>query len=163
MVTFLSVSQCILDNKRQMECCAEETGVSEMPVLHIIEDSSKSLVEREINTCCPLSRYLQCTYNAINENCGEFAANFTHLYISKAAGEEVEEVCQKMHNYPDIDSKICSNPIPVCSGCMFIQLHCCTRYHQKNTIERHRYGGAGWLAFGEELFLVPELTCMFTV
>ncbi|PRD36588.1 UNVERIFIED_CONTAM: hypothetical protein NCL1_08221 [Trichonephila clavipes] len=60
----------------------------------------------------PLSRYLQCTYNAINENCGEFAANFTHLYISKAAGEEVEEVCQKMHNYPDIDSKICSNPIP---------------------------------------------------
>ncbi|GFW41404.1 HTH_Tnp_Tc3_2 domain-containing protein [Trichonephila clavipes] len=36
-----------------------------------------------------------------------------------------------------------------------------TRYHQENTIERHRYGGAGWLAFGEELFLVPELTCMF--
>ncbi|GFW49223.1 uncharacterized protein TNCV_3057331 [Trichonephila clavipes] len=35
-----------------------------------------------------------------------------------------------------------------------------TRYHQENTIERHRYGGAGWLAFGEELFLVPELTCM---
>ncbi|GFW53825.1 transposable element Tcb2 transposase [Trichonephila clavipes] len=34
-----------------------------------------------------------------------------------------------------------------------------TRYHQENTIERHRYGGAGWLAFGEELFLVPELTC----
>ncbi|GFW03789.1 HTH_Tnp_Tc3_2 domain-containing protein [Trichonephila clavipes] len=28
-----------------------------------------------------------------------------------------------------------------------------TRYHQENTIERHRYGGAGWLAFGEELFL----------
>ncbi|GFX25303.1 transposable element Tcb1 transposase [Trichonephila clavipes] len=38
-----------------------------------------------------------------------------------------------------------------------------TRYHQENTIERHRYGGAGWLAFGEELFLVPELTCMFKV
>ncbi|GFX40438.1 HTH_Tnp_Tc3_2 domain-containing protein [Trichonephila clavipes] len=34
---------------------------------------------------------------------------------------------------------------------------------QENTIERHRYGGAGWLAFGEELFLVPELTCMFRV
>ncbi|GFV89763.1 transposable element Tcb1 transposase [Trichonephila clavipes] len=33
-----------------------------------------------------------------------------------------------------------------------------TRYHQENTIERHLYGGAGWLAFGEELFLVPELT-----
>ncbi|GFU33119.1 HTH_Tnp_Tc3_2 domain-containing protein [Trichonephila clavipes] len=33
-----------------------------------------------------------------------------------------------------------------------------TRYHQENTVERHRYGGAGWLAFGEELFLVPELT-----
>ncbi|GFV59945.1 transposable element Tcb1 transposase [Trichonephila clavipes] len=31
-----------------------------------------------------------------------------------------------------------------------------TRYHQDNTIERHRYGGAGWLAFGEELFLVPD-------
>ncbi|GFU75480.1 HTH_Tnp_Tc3_2 domain-containing protein [Trichonephila clavipes] len=38
-----------------------------------------------------------------------------------------------------------------------------TRYHQKNTIERHRYGDAGGLAFGEELFLVPELTCMFRV
>ncbi|GFU64716.1 uncharacterized protein TNCV_876391 [Trichonephila clavipes] len=37
-----------------------------------------------------------------------------------------------------------------------------TRYHQENTIERHRYGGAGWLAFGEELFLVPELNCMFS-
>ncbi|GFT81842.1 HTH_Tnp_Tc3_2 domain-containing protein [Trichonephila clavipes] len=38
-----------------------------------------------------------------------------------------------------------------------------TRYHQENTIERHRYGGAGWLAFRDELFLVPELTCMFRV
>ncbi|GFU26808.1 transposable element Tcb2 transposase [Trichonephila clavipes] len=38
-----------------------------------------------------------------------------------------------------------------------------TGYHQENTIERHRYGGAGWLAYGEELFLVPELTCMFRV
>ncbi|GFX32605.1 uncharacterized protein TNCV_3704791 [Trichonephila clavipes] len=38
-----------------------------------------------------------------------------------------------------------------------------TRYHQENTIERHRYGGVGWLPFGEELFLVPELTCMFRV
>ncbi|GFX78978.1 vitamin K-dependent protein S [Trichonephila clavipes] len=36
-----------------------------------------------------------------------------------------------------------------------------TRYHQENTIERHRYGGAGGLAFGEKLFLVPELTCTF--
>ncbi|GFV22876.1 uncharacterized protein TNCV_3709161 [Trichonephila clavipes] len=36
-------------------------------------------------------------------------------------------------------------------------------YHQENTIERHRYGGAGGLAFGEELFLVLELTCMFRV
>ncbi|GFX11804.1 HTH_Tnp_Tc3_2 domain-containing protein [Trichonephila clavipes] len=38
-----------------------------------------------------------------------------------------------------------------------------TRYHQENTIERHRYGGVGWLAFEEELLLVPELTCMFRV
>ncbi|GFW29161.1 transposable element Tcb1 transposase [Trichonephila clavipes] len=30
-----------------------------------------------------------------------------------------------------------------------------TRYPQENSTERHRYGGAGWLAFGEELFLVP--------
>ncbi|GFW80045.1 HTH_Tnp_Tc3_2 domain-containing protein [Trichonephila clavipes] len=37
-----------------------------------------------------------------------------------------------------------------------------TRYHQENSIERHRYGGAG-SSFGEELFLVPELTCMFRV
>ncbi|GFX10684.1 HTH_Tnp_Tc3_2 domain-containing protein [Trichonephila clavipes] len=38
-----------------------------------------------------------------------------------------------------------------------------TRFHQENTIEQHRYGGVGWLAFREELFLVPELTCMFRV
>ncbi|GFT03712.1 synaptic vesicle glycoprotein 2B [Trichonephila clavipes] len=38
-----------------------------------------------------------------------------------------------------------------------------TCYHQENTIERHRYGGAGWHAFGEELFWVPDLTCMFRV
>ncbi|GFW67831.1 HTH_Tnp_Tc3_2 domain-containing protein [Trichonephila clavipes] len=37
-----------------------------------------------------------------------------------------------------------------------------TRYHQENTIERHHYGGAG-CSFGKELFLVPELTCMFRV
>ncbi|GFV22295.1 HTH_Tnp_Tc3_2 domain-containing protein [Trichonephila clavipes] len=37
-----------------------------------------------------------------------------------------------------------------------------TRYHQESTIERHRYGGAGWLVW-EELFLVLELTCMFRV
>ncbi|GFV27472.1 transposable element Tcb1 transposase [Trichonephila clavipes] len=24
----------------------------------------------------------------------------------------------------------------------------CTRYHQENTIEQHRYGGAGWLVWG---------------
>ncbi|GFV48928.1 uncharacterized protein TNCV_1343371 [Trichonephila clavipes] len=24
-----------------------------------------------------------------------------------------------------------------------------TRYHQENNIERHRYGGAGWLVWGE--------------
>ncbi|GFX00642.1 HTH_Tnp_Tc3_2 domain-containing protein [Trichonephila clavipes] len=40
-----------------------------------------------------------------------------------------------------------------------------SRYHKDNTIERHRYGSAGWLAraFGKELFLVPELTYMFRV
>ncbi|GFV05210.1 HTH_Tnp_Tc3_2 domain-containing protein [Trichonephila clavipes] len=37
-----------------------------------------------------------------------------------------------------------------------------TRYDQDNTIERHRYGGEDG-SFGEELFLVPELTCMFRV
>ncbi|GFX03839.1 HTH_Tnp_Tc3_2 domain-containing protein [Trichonephila clavipes] len=37
-----------------------------------------------------------------------------------------------------------------------------TRFHEENTIERHRYGGAGWLVW-EELFLVLELTCMFRV
>ncbi|GFW55981.1 HTH_Tnp_Tc3_2 domain-containing protein [Trichonephila clavipes] len=35
-------------------------------------------------------------------------------------------------------------------------------YHQEDTIKRHRYGGARWLVW-EELFLVPELTCMFRV
>ncbi|GFV57396.1 HTH_Tnp_Tc3_2 domain-containing protein [Trichonephila clavipes] len=33
------------------------------------------------------------------------------------------------------------------------------RYHQENTIERHRYGGR--MVVWEELFLVPELICMF--
>ncbi|GFV23717.1 HTH_Tnp_Tc3_2 domain-containing protein [Trichonephila clavipes] len=37
-----------------------------------------------------------------------------------------------------------------------------THYHQENTIERHRYGGQDG-SFGEELFSVPELTCMFRV
>ncbi|GFU95281.1 transposable element Tcb2 transposase [Trichonephila clavipes] len=27
-----------------------------------------------------------------------------------------------------------------------------TRYHQENTIERHRYGGAGWLVWGGMIF-----------
>ncbi|GFV32571.1 transposable element Tcb1 transposase [Trichonephila clavipes] len=26
-----------------------------------------------------------------------------------------------------------------------------TRYHQESTIERHRYGGAGWLVWGENI------------
>ncbi|GFW56007.1 transposable element Tcb1 transposase [Trichonephila clavipes] len=30
-----------------------------------------------------------------------------------------------------------------------------TRYHQENTIERHRYGGAGWLVWGG-IILVPR-------
>ncbi|GFT28641.1 transposable element Tcb1 transposase [Trichonephila clavipes] len=38
----------------------------------------------------------------------------------------------------------------------------CTRYHQQNTIERHRYGGAGWLVWGG-IILGSELTCMFRV
>ncbi|GFT12219.1 HTH_Tnp_Tc3_2 domain-containing protein [Trichonephila clavipes] len=37
-----------------------------------------------------------------------------------------------------------------------------TRYYHENTIERHRYV-VKVVSFGEELFLVPELTCMFRV
>ncbi|GFU93089.1 HTH_Tnp_Tc3_2 domain-containing protein [Trichonephila clavipes] len=37
-----------------------------------------------------------------------------------------------------------------------------TRYHQEITIERNRYGVQD-CSFREELFLVPELTCMFRV
>ncbi|GFY30236.1 transposable element Tcb1 transposase [Trichonephila clavipes] len=36
-------------------------------------------------------------------------------------------------------------------------------YHQGNIIERHRYGGAGWLVWRGIIFLVPELTFMFRV
>ncbi|GFW14488.1 HTH_Tnp_Tc3_2 domain-containing protein [Trichonephila clavipes] len=32
-----------------------------------------------------------------------------------------------------------------------------TRYHQENTIERHRYGGAGWLARQSPPTCLPEL------
>ncbi|GFV72708.1 HTH_Tnp_Tc3_2 domain-containing protein [Trichonephila clavipes] len=38
-----------------------------------------------------------------------------------------------------------------------------TRYHQENTIERHRYGAAGWLVWGGNILVVPERTCMFKV
>ncbi|GBO42937.1 hypothetical protein AVEN_85579-1 [Araneus ventricosus] len=38
-----------------------------------------------------------------------------------------------------------------------------TRYHQENTNERHRFTVVQDGSFGEELFLVPELTCMFRV
>ncbi|GBM61503.1 hypothetical protein AVEN_152825-1, partial [Araneus ventricosus] len=48
---FLSISACIMENKAKMDCCAEGSGVSLMPVLHILEKSSKSLTEREITTC----------------------------------------------------------------------------------------------------------------
>ncbi|GBM88616.1 hypothetical protein AVEN_174350-1 [Araneus ventricosus] len=34
------------------------------------------------------------------------------------------------------------------SGRTFIWRAPGTRYHQENTIERHRYGGAGWLVWG---------------
>ncbi|GFT38899.1 uncharacterized protein NPIL_191381, partial [Nephila pilipes] len=117
---FLSSSECILENKKQMECCAQETGVSEIPVLHITEDTGKSLVDRQINTCCPLSRYLQCTFNVIDDKCGTSAANLTRTYIRTAAGPEVEEICDKLHNYPDPDSSTCSSPVPICSGCLRI-------------------------------------------
>ncbi|GFU99865.1 DDE_3 domain-containing protein [Trichonephila clavipes] len=32
-----------------------------------------------------------------------------------------------------------------------------TRYHQKNTIERHRYGGAGWLVWGGNICSTTDL------
>ncbi|CAL1272342.1 unnamed protein product [Larinioides sclopetarius] len=113
---FLSVSECIMENKAKMDCCAEDTGVSVMPVMHILEKSSKSLTEREIATCCPLSRYLQCTSRVISESCGEFAANVTYAYIWRAAGDQVQAVCEKMPNYPDPDAKTCPSPVPFCSG-----------------------------------------------
>ncbi|GFU22497.1 transposable element Tcb1 transposase [Trichonephila clavipes] len=31
-----------------------------------------------------------------------------------------------------------------------------TRYHQENTIERHRYGGAGWLVWGGNYFWIQN-------
>ncbi|GFT62294.1 transposable element Tcb2 transposase [Trichonephila clavipes] len=37
-----------------------------------------------------------------------------------------------------------------------------TRYHQVNTIERHRYGGAGWLVWGET-DCCSRTDCMFIV
>ncbi|GFW22655.1 HTH_Tnp_Tc3_2 domain-containing protein [Trichonephila clavipes] len=39
----------------------------------------------------------------------------------------------------------------------------CTRYHQENTIENDTVTAVQDGSFGEELFLVPELTCMFRV
>ncbi|GBN31774.1 hypothetical protein AVEN_169558-1 [Araneus ventricosus] len=36
-----------------------------------------------------------------------------------------------------------------------------TRYHQENTIERHRYGGAGWLVRGGIILGSRTETCMF--
>ncbi|GFX36789.1 transposable element Tcb2 transposase [Trichonephila clavipes] len=38
-----------------------------------------------------------------------------------------------------------------------------TRYHQENTIERHRYGGAEWLVWGLIILGSRTVTCMFRV
>ncbi|GFY19172.1 transposable element Tcb1 transposase [Trichonephila clavipes] len=38
-----------------------------------------------------------------------------------------------------------------------------TRYHQENAIERHRYGGAGWLIWGGNILGSRTETCMFRV
>ncbi|GIY31807.1 uncharacterized protein CEXT_231621 [Caerostris extrusa] len=70
----------------------------------------------------PLSRYLECSTTVITENCGDYAANFTHEYFRRAAGEQVELVCEKMPNYPNPDEKTCSNPVPICSGSYSIHL-----------------------------------------
>ncbi|GFT91026.1 uncharacterized protein TNCV_2008651 [Trichonephila clavipes] len=38
-----------------------------------------------------------------------------------------------------------------------------TRYHQENTIERHRYGGAGWLVWEGIILGTRTVNCMFRV
>ncbi|GFS97822.1 transposable element Tcb1 transposase [Trichonephila clavipes] len=44
------------------------------------------------------------------------------------------------------------HPVPSLSTNFVQLLLLCTRYHQENTIERHRYGGAGWLVWGGIIF-----------
>ncbi|KFM69953.1 hypothetical protein X975_05118, partial [Stegodyphus mimosarum] len=70
---FLEHSECILEHKSDMECCAQETRLPDLPILRILEQSSKSLPERQILACCPVARYMKCATEVVNRYCGAAA------------------------------------------------------------------------------------------
>ena len=112
----LDNSYCILKQKKALDCCAEQSKVPDLPVMHILEENGRSLPERQIAACCPVSSYLKCVRTIVLEKCGEVAGNLTTEYIRRASGGELEKVCQKLPNYPELDQGICKTTVPVCSG-----------------------------------------------
>ncbi|XP_042913306.2 uncharacterized protein [Parasteatoda tepidariorum] len=117
----LEESECVLKYKEGMKCCGRESHVANLPVLEVFEEPRKSLTEKQISTCCPLSRYLECVSDTVME-CGSGAVNLTNEYIRRAAGEQVQGLCQGLPNYPNPDNITCPESVPVCSGCYTLRL-----------------------------------------
>nr|WBW70106.1 venom protein [Lampona murina] len=112
----LKNSECILKQKGALDCCAEAAKLTDLPVMYVFEDSSKSMKDRQMAACCPIANYLKCAVPIVEQNCGEVAANLTTRYVRRSSGEPIEALCQKMPNYPDVDSEICEAPPAVCSA-----------------------------------------------
>lgn len=47
----LDNSKCIMKQKAALDCCAEQSKVPDLPIMLILDQSSKSLTEREISAC----------------------------------------------------------------------------------------------------------------
>lgn len=47
----LQYSECILKEKKALDCCAEGSKLVDLPVMHFLDQSSRSLAERQIAAC----------------------------------------------------------------------------------------------------------------
>ncbi|XP_035214674.1 uncharacterized protein LOC118188367 [Stegodyphus dumicola] len=113
---FLQHSGCVMKNKLEIECCARETGVPDLPALRILEQPVESMLENQVSPCCSVSRYMKCATQVVNLNCGQAAANFTTEYLKRASGEQLQTLCHRMLEYPGTESKMCPVSVPLCSG-----------------------------------------------
>ncbi|KAG8188031.1 hypothetical protein JTE90_009905 [Oedothorax gibbosus] len=119
--SFLSNSECILKHKEEIDCCAKETNISNLPIRHFLEESDKPIEIRTTRTCCPISRYTQCMSNIAQSNCGDSAKNFTSEYILRASGNQIQVVCDKLPDFPDTDTDTCPEPAKICSDAITAQ------------------------------------------